>query len=102
MTSPSQVNLFFDYLDNLNQGRKFHIIIDLSETKPPSADVRSELRGRFKLLSTSVLSYKVYVGKNVLLKIAVKFVGASIGLENFTVHSSVESAKLAIQNEAKS
>ena len=102
VTNPSQVNDFFDYLTKLSSNRKFHIIIDLSNTNPPSAEVRSHLRNRLKLLDDTILSYKVYVGSNVILKIAARFVGASIGLENFTISNSIDSAITKIRNETSS
>lgn len=68
------------------------MIIDLSDTKPPSAELRATLKSRFEKLNDKIKSYHVYIGSNILLKIAVQFVGASIGLRNFKTHNSIEKA----------
>ena len=67
-----------------NSGFKFF----LSET-----EIRAVLRDRFKAMESRIISYHVYVGKNFLLKVAVKFVGASIGLGSFKLHNSIDQAK---------
>ncbi|MBG15576.1 MAG: hypothetical protein CL853_04400 [Crocinitomicaceae bacterium] len=92
-TSTSQVNEYFDYLDSISQNNNFHLIMDLSDTSPPTAEIRAVLRDRFKAMESRIISYHVYVGKNFLLKVAVKFVGASIGLGSFKLHNSIDQAK---------
>lgn len=91
-TSKPQVNDFMDYLEEISKKKDFHIIIDLSDTKPPSADVRATLKLRFEKLNHKIISYQVYIGTNILLKIAAKFVGASLGLRNFITQDSIELA----------
>ena len=95
-TNKDQINEYFDYLTQLSNNKKFHLIIDLSQTKPPSSEVRATLKQRFQILESNILSYQVYVGNNLLLKIAVKFVGASIGLQNFKLVNSIEEAQKRI------
>lgn len=95
-----QVVNFFDYLDELADKRKFHMIIDLSRASAPSAAVRHEFKKRFKALEDRVESYSIFFGKNFLLKITAKFVGASIGLENFKTRSSIQNAIEHIANNA--
>ena len=97
-TTVNQIHEYFDYLTKFSDGKKFHLIIDLSRAKPPSAEVRAALKLRFKLLEEKVVSYHVFVGVNILLKIAVKFVGASIGLENFKLCNSIEQAHERIKS----
>lgn len=87
-----QVVNFFDYLDELVDGRNFHLVIDLSQATPPSAAVRHEFKTRFNALDKYVESYSIFFGKNFLLKISAKFVGASIGLENYKTYKSVDAA----------
>lgn len=97
-TNLNTVNQNFDYLTKITKKEPFHIIIDLSNTTPPSAEVRNEIKHRFKSLKDQVISYNVYLGKNTLLKIAVKFVGVSLGLQNLNVVSSTEEAISSIIN----
>ena len=88
----NQVNTYFDYVEELVDGKKFHLIIDLSECNAPSAEVRHELRKRFKAIESLAESYSIYIGKNILLRIAVKFIGASLGLKNFKKYNSINKA----------
>lgn len=92
ITSVNQIDDFFDYLEELSANQNFHIIIDLSDTNLPSAEVRSTLKNRFEKLNNKIMSYHVYIGPNFLLKIAVRYVGASLGLRDFKVHNSIENA----------
>ena len=63
------------------------------------AEIRAILIERFKAIESRIISYNVYVGKNFLLKVAVKFVGASIGLGSFKLHSSIEAAEKFINEK---
>lgn len=92
-TSVAQINLFFDYVYEVTAGRDFHFIVDLSETNPPNAEIRNAIKSRIKPMEKNVISYNLYVGRNILLKIAVKFVGASVGLQKFNVFNSIDEAK---------
>ena len=94
----NQINEYFDFLTQLTAGKKFHIIVDLTQSSLPSADVRDLLRSRFNLLEDIILSYNVVVGNNILIKVAVKFVAASLGLQNMTAYKSIIKAKEAIEN----
>ena len=94
----NQINEYFDFLTQLTAGKKFHIIVDLTQSALPSADVRDILRSRFNLLEDIILSYNVVVGNNILIKVAVKFVAASLGLQNMTAYKSIIKAREAIVN----
>ena len=97
--SKEQINIYFDYLENLANKQPFHYIIDLSNAGFPSTEVRNQVKLRLKLLLHLTLSYSVYVGKNILMKVAIKFVGASIGLNKFKVFNSIEDAHQNILNK---
>ena len=96
-----QINNYFDFLTELIMDKQFHIIIDLTEAKPPNADVRNAVKNRFLQLEDYILSYQVYVGSNFLLKIAVKFIGSSMGINNFKLVSTIEEAIDNISDESK-
>ncbi len=87
-----QVISFFDYVNELAQGREFDMILNLSKASPPSSAVRHEFKKGFKGLDRFVKSYTIFFGKNFLLKITAKFVGSSIGLENYSSCNSIEQA----------
>ena len=94
----NQINEYFDFLTQLTAGKKFHIIVDLTQSSLPSADVRDLLRSRFNLLEDIILSYNVVVGNNILIKVAVKFLAASLGFQHMTAYKSIIKAKEAIEN----
>jgi hypothetical protein len=86
----AQVIKFFDYVSELAEGRKFHMILNLSQASPPSSSVRHEFKKGFTNLKPRVKSFSIFFGKNFLLKITAKFVGSSIGLENYRACKSIE------------
>ena len=86
----AQVISFFDYVHELANGRKFDMILNLSKASPPSSSVRYEFKKGFKGLKPYVNSFQIYFGKNIILKITAKFVGASIGLENYRGCKSID------------
>jgi hypothetical protein len=94
----NQINEYFDFLTQLTAGKKFHIIVDLTQSALPSADVRDLLRSRIYLLEDIILSYNVVVGNNILIKVAVKFLAASLGFQHMTAYKSIIKAKEAIEN----
>ena len=94
----TQINEHFDYLIQISSGKKFHLIVDLTQAPLPDAEMRSLIKVRFKLLKDSILSYRMVVGKNYLIKVAIKFVAASVGLANMTAYESIINAKKAILN----
>ena len=91
-TSVPQIEEYFEYLASIVTNKQFHYIIDLSNTNPPTAEVRNCVKGKFKAFDTQILSYSVIIGDNFLLKIALKFVGASLGLKNFKTYKSITAA----------
>lgn len=98
-TSVDQINEYFDYLMEITEGMKFHYIIDISDTSPPSTKVRHEIKKRYLGVSNRILSSSVITGPNFMLKIAMKFVGASMGLTDYKTYNSIEKAKESILNE---
>lgn len=83
---------------DLTKDQPFHIIADISNVKPPNAEVRALLKQEYLNIQHQILTTQMYVGKNFLIKIALKFLSASIGIENFFVSNSVEDAVKKIKN----
>ena len=86
----------FDYLIKIIDDKNLHVIFDLTQATPPNAEVRDRLRQRLNLLEDRILSYSIVTGKNYLIKVAVKFVAASIGINNMSSYASIADAKQAI------
>ena len=86
-------------LSNLTEGKQFHMIADLSNASPPPAYIRSEVKRQYLKVKPNILSVQTFIGKNGLLEIALKFLAASMGLKNFEMTNSIESAIERIKNE---
>ncbi len=70
----------------------YDLIVDLVEASPPGPQIRERLKQIFaaqhKLRRTAVVT-----GKNFMLNVAAKFVlGGSVGLKNFSIHTTLEQA----------
>jgi len=96
--SIAQITEYFSYLNKLIVNRKFHYIIDLSDTNPPNTETRILLKKKLQELDPLIASYSIIIGRNFLLKIALKFVGSSIGLIKFNTYKSVEDAVKSIED----
>ena len=97
--APTQIHQFMDYLEELVEDNDFYIIIDLSNAKPPNAECRATLKERFSEVQNRVRAYHFHVGNNFLLKISIRFVGASLGVYEYKTHHSIKSAVRAIEEE---
>jgi len=97
--SIESIDLFFDYVEHLTNKNKFYFIVDLSLAKPPNAEIRALLKSRYKMLEENIISTHVYIGTNFLLKIAVKFLAASVGINEFKISKSILTSTKSIINE---
>lgn len=87
------------YIQTLTEGKKFHLINDISQAPPPKADVRHAVKDTFAEMKPYLLSSQVYVGESFLLRIALKFIAVSMGMKNFNVTASIDTAISKIKNE---
>ena len=87
------------YIQTLTKGQKFHMINDISNAPPPKADVRHAVKDTFTEMEPYLLSSQVYVGESYLLRIALKFIAASMGMKNFNVTKDIDEAIAKIKNE---
>lgn len=90
--TPFQLNLCFDKVEELTAGMpRFALIIDLTEGRRPSAEVRAHLRERFLRLK-ELAHTSVIVGPNFVLTVAARFVLRGAGHGSLTFHRGHEDA----------
>jgi hypothetical protein len=91
-----QLDLFWDRIGKLVAGRSpFFLLIDLTEARRPSAEVRAHL-GHLFATRPQAKHTAVFVGSNLLLRVAARFVLAAAGLERFSIHGGRAEALAAI------
>jgi len=79
----------------------YDLLIDLTEAQPPNAEIRSRLKRLFGAQS-NLRTAAVFTGKNFMLNVAAKFVlGGSVGLKNFSVHTTLEQALEELRHGAR-
>lgn len=84
--TPFQLDLCFDKIEELTAGMvSFALVIDLTEGRRPSAEVRAHLRERFSRL-TRIAHTSLLVGPNFLLSVAARFVLRGAGHGSLTIH----------------
>ena len=87
------------YIQKLTEGKKFHMINDISKAPPPKADVRHAVQETLVEMEPYLMSSQVYAGDSVLLQIALKFIAASMHMKNFNLVKSINAAIENIKNE---
>lgn len=70
-------SLLWDHLEYLANNKPFYLIVDVSQSSLPSAELRSFVNQRFDKIRDLVLFIYVFVGDNFLFKITLKFLAAS-------------------------
>lgn len=98
-TSVNQINEYFDRVIEIAGGSKFHMVADISNTNLPNVEVRLAIKERFCQIDHQIISHHTYVGKNPLLRVALKFVSHSVGLPKTVPIKSMEEAFNIIRNE---
>lgn len=90
--TPFQLDLCFDKVEELTGGMSsYSLVIDLSEGRRPSAEVRAHLRERFARL-TRLAHTSLLVGPNFVLSVAARFVLRGAGHGSLTIHRRHEDA----------
>ena len=87
------------YVQKLTEGKKFHLINDISQAPPPKSDVRHAVKETLVEMEPYLLSSQVYAGDSFLLQIALKFIAASMRMKNFNLAKSINAAIENIKNE---
>ena len=98
-TSVNQIDEYFDRVIELSDGRNFHMVADISDTNLPNPEVREAIKLRFSQINDQIISHHTFIGKNRLLRIALKFVSHAVGLPKTKPVSSIEEAFKKISNE---
>ena len=94
--SPEQVNHSFNIIRELAADDEFFLLIDLSNSKPPSIKVRRALKRNFNSLDNRPRKVFIFTGKNKFVNIAAKFVMSSAGLGDSLIFTLKEEAIKAI------
>ena len=66
-------NLLWDKVEVLANEKPFYLIADVSNSAPPSAEVRRLVVERYTQIVDNLICIYPYVGKKTLLRIALKF-----------------------------
>jgi hypothetical protein len=99
--TPFQLDLSFDRIEELTEGLpSFALIIDLTDGRRPSAEVRAHLRERFSRLKR-LCHTSVVVGPSFVLTVAARFVLRGAGLGSLTFdrryEGALEAARRAVE-----
>lgn len=90
--TPFQLDLSFDRIEELTAAMDgFALIVDLTEGRRPSAEVRAHLRHRFSRL-TRLAHTSIFVGPSFVLTVAARFVLRGAGRGSLTIHRRYEDA----------
>ena len=82
--------LLWDEAEHLANGKPFYVIVDLSNSEIPDAELRAFLAERYNKLKNSILFIYAYVGKKIIFKTMLKFLAASTRNNNYEVINSVQ------------
>ena len=90
--TPGSVDIMLEHLkDQVIKLDRFYMVVDLSEAQRPNADVRTRLKHHLSSMPT-LRHAAVVTGKNIIIRIAVKFVIAGAGFKSYSVHKRFEDA----------
>jgi hypothetical protein len=90
--TPFQLDLCFDEIEGLTASMpSFALVIDLTEGRRPSAEVRAHLRERFSRL-TGLAHTSLFVGRSLVLRVAARFVLRGAGRGSLTIHQRYDDA----------
>lgn len=65
-----------------------NILLDISESDKPSAEIRYEIKRKWNALQSTIDHVAIVTGKGVLINISAQFIARSIGLKSFSIHKS--------------
>ncbi len=94
-----QIDLSFEKIEEITQElESFSLIIDLSEAKPPTAEIREHLKKCYSSLDR-MLHAAVVTERNFMLNIAAKFVLKGLGLKSYSIHKTMGEALGAVHDK---
>ena len=91
--------LSWDYIREITVGKPFYLIIDVSQTNPPNAELIAFMKRRYEESKDEVLFSYVILGKNLLYKAVFKSLAASVGIKCIDIVKNIEQAQKKIANE---
>ena len=96
-----QITILGEKLAELSNGvKEFYLIIDLTISERPSAEIINHIRNIMQVF-TGLQHAALYTGKNFMLNIAAKFVMERLGFASYSIHKTKEEAQDAIINVRK-
>lgn len=91
-------SLLWDEAANLANDKPFYLIVDLSESSPPTRDVRVTVKERYLNIRSAILSTYVYVGNKPLMWITTKFIISAARAKNVHLIKDIPAGLEMIKN----
>jgi len=103
IVTPFSVRTLFDKSDELISriDGEAGIIMDLRRAQVPSAKTRRAINQRFTKITESVRHCSFYLGGNILIRGAARFVMHQTSLQSFSIHKELDDAIKAINDRLK-
>jgi signal transduction histidine kinase len=96
--TPFSVGVMFDQLESLTVSYDcFHYVVDLTESRRPSAETAATLRERIRRVRPKIDRVALAVGENIVMRAMVRFMARGMGLPPITVHTTRQEALAAVQ-----
>lgn len=89
--SPTKADLedsFKTLSDIIKESKVKNILLDISDSDKPSAEIRYEIKKKRTALQKILGHVAIVTGKGVLINISAQFIARSIGLKSFSIHKS--------------
>ena len=91
-------SLLWDEAANLSNDKPFYLIVDLSESSPPTRDVRVTVKEKYLNMRSAILSTYVYVGNKPLMWITTKFIISAARAKNVHLINDIPAGLEMIKN----
>jgi len=98
--SEFNIKILFDQVERLGSTFEtpYGLVIDVTDSVPPSSRVRRAINKRFSNICESVEHVSFCSGKNILINTAIRFIMYQTHLDSFSIHKTQEAAIEAIHN----
>ena len=93
-------SLLWDEAANLSNDKPFYLIVDLSESSPPTRDVRVTVKEKYLNMRSAILSTYVYVGNKPLMWITTKFIISAARAKNVHLIKDIPAGLEMIKNNS--
>lgn len=100
--TPETISQAARYIDELSkEWDRFSIIVEFPGLVLPSAAVRHQVVEEMKPFKKKLAHVAVITTTNIVLNVAIRFIGTFSGFENISVHRNREEALAAIDKQRK-